>query len=612
MEEFVGKLWHRLISRAADKNHLKAAVALDEVRTPVGIFFRAMGGDGGLRVEAAQATEHRARRSWLQRVAGSGGEVELAWRDGETLRLPTQIAVFPERGLNRDLYLWLAAMAASAEVQSDLPRAWLPRNQQLTQRVLQQYPGLQARYARLCEAQLALRPNLDGGAQPDELAQEQAIQQALRDPGSVAALPPARRAPQPVFLWLHPSPPGHESVTHAPSDDTGDDEALGKTEDDETRKRRGERVDAQEREGGIIALRMENMLTWGEFINVDRETEEDDDASSVAEEMDTLSITRNKRTVASRLRFDLDLPAGEYDDYPLGEGILLPEWDYRKRSLRADYCSLQPMLSREAKPSELPAHLRRTAHHLRRQFEALTQQRSWLRAQPDGSDIDLSAWLDFSVAKQSGMAVNEQGLYRDYRNNQRDLACMLLADLSLSTDAAVNNDLKIIDVIRDSLFLFAEALSSVGDRFAMYGFSSRRREHIRFHTLKEFSEPYDAEIRGRIQAIRPGYYTRMGAALRQASHLLGKQAAGRQLLLLLTDGKPNDLDQYEGRYGIEDTRHALHEAREAGYYPFCVTIDQQAGDYLPHLFGPGNYVVIRRPDELPRQLPLLYARLTGN
>jgi nitric oxide reductase NorD protein len=81
-------------------------------------------------------------------------------------------------------------------------------------------------------------------------------------------------------------------------------------------------------------------------------------------------------------------------------------------------------------------------------------------------------------------------------------------------------------------------------------------------------------------------------------------------LLLLTDGKPNDLDLYEGRYGIEDTRMALIEARRQGLQPFCVTIDQKAGDYLPHLFGSGAYVVIRKPSDLPRELPLLYARLT--
>jgi nitric oxide reductase NorD protein len=81
-------------------------------------------------------------------------------------------------------------------------------------------------------------------------------------------------------------------------------------------------------------------------------------------------------------------------------------------------------------------------------------------------------------------------------------------------------------------------------------------------------------------------------------------------LLILTDGKPNDLDQYEGRYGVEDTRVAIHEARQMGLRPFCVTIDEKGSSYLPHLFGVNGYVVIRKPSELPRELPMLYAQLT--
>ena len=118
-------------------------------------------------------------------------------------------------------------------------------------------------------------------------------------------------------------------------------------------------------------------------------------------------------------------------------------------------------------------------------------------------------------------------------------------------------------------------------------------------------------VRGRIAAIKPGYYTRMGAAVRYATDLLARQPANRRLLLLLTDGKPNDLDKYEGRHGIEDTRHAVAAARRLGLQPFCVTIDARANDYLPHLFGSNGYVVIRNPAELPKRLPMLYAQLTA-
>jgi len=268
------------------------------------------------------------------------------------------------------------------------------------------------------------------------------------------------------------------------------------------------------------------------------------------------------------------------------------------------------MLAADAVPCPLPSRLARTAKRLRSQFQAVAPARVWHRGQPDGQEIDLDAYLRFAADRRAGAGTRGDGLYRELRSGARDLACLLLADLSLSTDTWIDDRARVIDVIRDSLYLFAESLAATGDQFAMLGFSSRRRDPVRVHDLKAFDERYGAAVRGRIRAIKPGYYTRMGAAIRHATELLAARPAGRRLLLLLSDGKPNDLDKYEGRYGIEDTRHAVQQARRLGLTPFCVTIDERGNDYLPHLFGTGGYVVIRRPSELPSRLPLLYARLT--
>jgi nitric oxide reductase NorD protein len=239
----------------------------------------------------------------------------------------------------------------------------------------------------------------------------------------------------------------------------------------------------------------------------------------------------------------------------------------------------------------------------------LRTDRQWKRQQPQGSEVDLQAWLDFHVERQQG-ACAERGLFLEQRHTHRDLACLLLADLSMSTDAHVNDEQKVIDVIRDSLLLFGESLAGAGDRFALYGFSSLRRHQVRLQVLKTFQQAYDDRTRGAIQGLKPGYYTRMGAAIRQATQLLGACPQRRKLLLLITDGKPNDLDLYEGRYGVEDTRQAVVEARRQGLIPFCITIDKQAGDYLPYMFGAHGFTLIHRPEQLPQRLPQLYRQLT--
>lgn len=634
MEEQVGALWHRLITRASERRYPEAAVRLEDMALTLGIVFRALGGDAGLEVKAGDAYVHGARRGLLARIAGSGGRMALAWRDDRALLLPPVIDRFPEPGLNRDLYLWLAALA-TGEAQAD--DDWLTGNQRLARSALTRFPGLEARYRRLVAAHLAERP--DPARLPHaEATAEIAIRQALTDPGSVsglflahaqaddpssvqkpAAAPQSRRQrqrpPLPVPLWLHPDPPLPQGAALAAPDPEDQERTPDEASADLGRRRRqAERAEMPKKDAGFIGIRMENIFSWGEFVRVDRATDEEDDldrAKAAAEDMDQIAVARDRKASGARLRFDLDLPAASEDDLILSDGERLPEWDWKQRRLLPDHCRIQEMLAAEAPPCPLPDHLRRTANRLRDQFQALAPARTWQRGRPDGQAIDLDAYLRFATDRKAGVQGDASRLYAEMRSGARDLACLLLADLSLSTDTWIDNRGRVIDAIRDSLFLFGESLAATGDRFAMLGFSSRRRDPVRVHRLKGFGEPYGPTVRGRIQAIKPGYYTRLGAGIRHAAKRLALEPAGRRLLLILTDGKPNDLDRYEGRWGIEDTRHAVGEARRQGLEPFCVTIDPEGNDYLPHLFGTGGYVVIRNPAELPSRLPLLYARLTA-
>ncbi|RZI43792.1 VWA domain-containing protein [Herbaspirillum sp. HC18] len=610
MEEFVGGLWDKLITRTAYRGFPDARVELKEMERIAPVFFRALGGDAGLNVRAGTATAHGGRRTWLERVAGIGEKIELAWADEGTLHLPSSIDRFPEKAQNRDLYLWLIALAAH-DVAPDAP--WIERNQKATLAALQALPGLASRYRNMVQAELARRPE-PASLPQDEARAEAAIRAALQEPGSVDEFIPGRRPPVSVPLWLHPDPLVREEAQSKQAGEPQQPEGSKVSKDEEARKRHAERVDMPEADNPFVLLfRAESLFSWAEYIKVNRSLDEDDndDAGKAANDLDVLSMAQDGKTTASRIRFDLDLPAEADDDLMLTEGIPLPEWDYRKQQLLPAHCSLQMMLARDAEACELPIALRNSAKRLRNQFQALTPQRSRLRAQTSGSDLDLDACVRYAAEKTSGVPTTEPGLYIDSRNRQRDLSCLLLADLSLSTDAWVSNSARVIDVIRDSLMLFGEALSATGDRFALYGFSSVRRANVRYHLLKGFDERYNGEIRGRLAAIKPGFYTRMGAAIRHSAAILSKQKSARRLLLILTDGKPNDLDKYEGRYGIEDTRMAVHEARRLGLTPFCVTIDEKAGEYLPHLFGANGFVVVRDAALLPAVLPRLYMQLTG-
>jgi nitric oxide reductase NorD protein len=129
--------------------------------------------------------------------------------------------------------------------------------------------------------------------------------------------------------------------------------------------------------------------------------------------------------------------------------------------------------------------------------------------------------------------------------------------------------------------------------------------------VKQFEEAYDAEVKARISGIRPGDYTRMGAAIRHLSFRLSEVDARTKLLITLSDGKPDDYhDDYRSEYGIEDTRQALFEARRSGIHPFCITIDENAQDYLPHMYGAANYTVISEVEKLPLKVSDIYKKMT--
>ncbi|TXI17322.1 MAG: VWA domain-containing protein, partial [Nitrosomonas sp.] len=199
-------------------------------------------------------------------------------------------------------------------------------------------------------------------------------------------------------------------------------------------------------------------------------------------------------------------------------------------------------------------------------------------------------------------------IYLDTRQQSRDLSVAILMDVSLSADSWIGGK-RILDIEKEALITLATGLATCRDTFAIYTFTSRKRDYVRISEVKDFNDAFDARILRRITSLRPGYYTRMGAALRHTGKLLNHRTERHRLILLLTDGKPNDLDYYEGRYGIEDTRQAIVEARHAGLSVFGITIDRQAQDYFPYLFGRGGYAIVARPDRLSHVLPKIYRQL---
>ncbi len=287
--------------------------------------------------------------------------------------------------------------------------------------------------------------------------------------------------------------------------------------------------------------------------------------------------------------------------------LVLDEWDYRRSGYRLNWCQVREKPVESIRSNFVAAVLaRRQAMilNLRRQFEQLRTDQRFSGRQSDGVDLDLDAVVEARCDFRAGISPSENLFVRLLRND-RDIATIVLVDMSSSTEGWIGT------VLKEALVVLGEAFDTVGDQFGIYGFSGMRRSRCEIFTIKRLTESYSEEVRERLGAISAREYTRLGPAVRWAARLMKTVEARTRLLLILTDGKPEDYDDYKGEYAIEDSRKALQEARGDGLHTFGITVDQQSHDYLPHLFGEGNYIFVDDLAKLPHRLVEMYRLLTS-
>ncbi|MDP2829021.1 MAG: nitric oxide reductase activation protein [Sulfuricellaceae bacterium] len=284
-----------------------------------------------------------------------------------------------------------------------------------------------------------------------------------------------------------------------------------------------------------------------------------------------------------------------------------PEWDYGRQHYRKNWCVMREQTVKPVYDGFRATTLSKYSglvKHLRKTFEAMRDENRLLKRQTQGDNVDIDALVEALADARDGSEMSDRLFMRMHRA-ERNIAVMFMVDMSGSTRGWIN------DAERESLILLCEALETLEDRYAIYGFSGMTRKRCELFRIKQFDEAYDETVQARISGIRPQDYTRMGFAIRHLTGVLNQVEARTKLLITLSDGKPDDYhDNYRTQYGIEDTRKALQEAQRSGIHPFCITIDETARDYLPHLYGAVNYTVIDEVSKLPLKVADIYRRLT--
>jgi nitric oxide reductase NorD protein len=379
-----------------------------------------------------------------------------------------------------------------------------------------------------------------------------------------------------------------------------------------------ESMDKSAMQAYTLQHQFEKVETIEEFQGTWRDADGSDELEAHADalnEVDLRKLTRSDDTAHSVLQaeFISNISVPDVADQPLtGRCISYDEWDTRKRQYRRDWCKVYIKQQNQQDPAYLKKTLenhRRVLQNMRRRFSM--QFNSWqsVNRQTQGEEPDLEALVENFADLHAGRTPSEK-IYLSKRKKRREVSLILLMDLSLSSDGYTGG-YRVLDVEKQSVILFSQLLSEWGDRFQIDGFASHTRNQCEYLTLKSFKESW-AQTANRIGAVEPRGYTRIGPALRHATSLLENERSRSRWIVLLSDGKPNDYDRYEGQYGLADVRQAIHEARTKNVQVYGLAIESLARNYLPLMLGQGGYRILPQPALLPQALTDFYGRLIRN
>ena len=289
------------------------------------------------------------------------------------------------------------------------------------------------------------------------------------------------------------------------------------------------------------------------------------------------------------------------------------EWYYIYESYKPDWVAVYERLHSHSDATfidELLDKNRNLVKQLKRVLDLLKpQNKKRLRFQEEGSELDLDIALRSVIELKNGSQPDAR-INTDFEHDSRSVSVLLLLDLSESLNDIVEaTNQTILELSQEAVSLLAWSVEQLGDNFAIAGFNSNTREQVMYYHIKGYSEHWDDTVKARLANLKAEYSTRMGAAIRHGSHYLDLQKSDKKLMLILTDGEPSDVDVKDSEMLIKDTHKAVQECQQKGMYPYCISLDNKADNYISDIFGSHNSV-IDRIESLPKELPQLFLSLT--
>ncbi len=374
-------------------------------------------------------------------------------------------------------------------------------------------------------------------------------------------------------------------------------------------------VDQKQQEDYVLTHNFEKVDTADEFDGIWRDFDGEDELEQHQDALDELNMKFTVRVddVAHSVyqaNFIENTSISESaETIAQGNPITYPEWDYAQKKYKPAYCKVYP--SKQVK-TDIGYYQKTIAQHaatllgLRKLLTNVNNKMQQQRRQTQGEEFDLDAITDLFVDLHSRHNPSDN-IYIANRKKEKEISILLLLDISLSSDGYADGN-RVIDVEKAVSILFGEILNEFHIDFAITCFYSKTRNHSTYIALKDFDENWN-QAKYKIGAVEPNGYTRIGAALRHSGSLIETRPCKNKWIILLSDGKPNDFDKYEGKYGINDVQQALRDLHAKEIKTYAIAIEAQARYYLPQMFGQNHYQILTSPTELLQSLVKLYEKI---
>lgn len=377
-------------------------------------------------------------------------------------------------------------------------------------------------------------------------------------------------------------------------------------------------VDQKQAEDSVAHNQFEKVDTLSEFNGTFKEMDGEDTLSDDEEALRALNLKHTVRTdEANHSVYQAEFVNSTNSilaetNNAENHFLLYDEWDYKNSVYKKDFCRVFPKKIAQSNTDFAQKAInenKKTKQDLLKIFANIHQEYEKITRVNFGEEINIDSTTD-ALTEIFGNKTPSEKIYNTARKRKKDLSVLLLMDTSLSADGYANNH-KVLDVEKTAVLLFGEALNEFHVNFQIDTFSSRTRNNCAYKSIKTFRENWQ-KARNKIASIEAEDFTRIGTALRHAGSLIEKEPTQKKWIILLSDGKPNDYDTYEGQYGIHDVIKALQELKNKHIKTFSLAIEAQAKYYLPQMFGHKNYAILSNPTHLPLAFAKFYKQLLLN